>query len=129
MSTEFEELLPHHGMLNENNEVVRISFRQYLDFEGTSKHIGHDKIGLLTVSTVFLGMEHPGGMWFETMIIGGEANGGFAAAEGEEHPFQERYATYDEAMAGHKKACEMARGALPVPEEKPLLPEKTDGKD
>lgn len=54
------------------------------------------------ISTVFLGMDHnfdgdgpP--ILFETMIFGGENDG-----------YQVRYATYDEAMVGHKVAVALA---------------------
>lgn len=47
------------------------------------------------VSTVFLCFHHPGG-FFETMVFGTKG----------EDLHQERYATYDQAMAGHAKALE-----------------------
>ena len=43
-----------------------------------------------TVSTVFLKLEHHGGMWFETMIFGGKHD-----------EFCTRYKTRSEAEAGH----------------------------
>jgi hypothetical protein len=53
------------------------------------------------VSTVFLGLDHSFGegppQLFETMIFGGEHD-----------EYQERYSTWDEAEAGHKKACKLA---------------------
>lgn len=52
------------------------------------------------VSTVFLGIDHSfiGGtpILFETMIFGGEHD-----------DFQERYTTWEEAIEGHRKACEL----------------------
>lgn len=55
------------------------------------------------VSTVFLGLDHnfSGGVpiLFETMIFGGEHDG-----------YQERYATWEEAEAGHKQAVAKAEG-------------------
>ena len=55
------------------------------------------------VSTVFLGLDHnfAGGIpiLFETMIFGGEHD-----------QYQERYATWDEAEEGHKKAVVIAKG-------------------
>lgn len=54
----------------------------------------------ITVSTVFLGLDHNYGegkpILFETMIFGWE--------HGE---YQERYCTWDEAIKGHQKAIEM----------------------
>lgn len=43
----------------------------------------------ITVSTVFLGINH-GGFWFETLVIDGEMDG-----------YMERYRTFDEALEGH----------------------------
>ena len=55
------------------------------------------------VSTVFLGIDHSFGsgppLLWETMIFGGEHDG-----------YQDRYSTYDEAMAGHAKAIALATG-------------------
>ena len=55
----------------------------------------------ILVSTVFLGMDHGFGesppILFETMIFGGEHD-----------EDQWRYATWDEAVAGHKAACTLA---------------------
>ena len=54
------------------------------------------------VSTMFLGIDHQfvtvtsRAILFETMIFGGEHDG-----------FQERYATWDEAQAGHRRAVEL----------------------
>lgn len=57
--------------------------------------------GIVSVSTVFLGLDHNHTGYgepvlFETMIFGGEHDG-----------YQERYTTYEEAEAGHDKAVEM----------------------
>lgn len=56
--------------------------------------------GDVCVSTVFLGMDsgifNDKPLLFETMIFGGEHDG-----------FQERYSTWEEAEAGHKKAIEL----------------------
>ena len=53
------------------------------------------------VSTVFLGLNHSFGggtpILFETMIFGGKHN-----------EYQERYATWEEAEAGHLRAVELA---------------------
>lgn len=58
------------------------------------------------VSTVFLGLDHsysfsdsnPKPILFETMIFGGDEDG-----------YQERYATWDEAVEGHKAACKLIK--------------------
>jgi hypothetical protein len=64
------------------------------------KTVGRDQFGDVSVSTVFLGMDHSfsGGtpVLFETMIFGGEHD-----------QYQERYCTWDEAEKGHQIACEL----------------------
>lgn len=58
----------------------------------------------ITVSTVFLGMNHNFGhgppLIFETMIFGGSEDG-----------WQARYSTWDEAVEGHAEAVEIARNS------------------
>ena len=64
------------------------------------KIVGKDQFNGVSVSTVFLGMDHSfnGGtpVLFETMIFGGEYD-----------QYQERYCTWDEAEKGHQIACEL----------------------
>lgn len=71
-------------------------------FETADRHIGNDSIGDIRVSTVFLGIDQNLGvgkpLLFETMIFGGKHD-----------DYQERYSTYKEAVAGHKKALELAK--------------------
>lgn len=62
--------------------------------------------GDVEVSTIFLGLDH--NFWgegppilFETMIFGGEHD-----------QYQERYATWEEAEAGHEIAVAMVDGVL-----------------
>lgn len=54
------------------------------------------------VSTVFLGIDHSFGggrpVLFETMIFGGTHD-----------EYQERYSTWDQAVAGHEAACALAK--------------------
>lgn len=54
--------------------------------------------GGMFVSTIFLGIEHHGGMWLKTMCLGFP----------EDHPMhgeQDRYRTYQEAREGHVEMC------------------------
>ena len=56
------------------------------------------------VSTVFLGIDHSFGdggppLLFETMIFGGDHD-----------EYCERHSTWEEAEAGHAKACRIAKG-------------------
>ena len=67
------------------------------------KIVKQEEVHGVKVSTVFLSLDHSFGhgppvLW-ETMIFGGEHD-----------EYQERYSTYDDAVAGHQKAVEMVRG-------------------
>jgi len=68
-----------------------------------------DLPGDVFVSTVFLGLDHGFGrpgppILFETMVFGGPMD-----------DYQERYATWDEAEAGHERIVALARrNGLPV---------------
>lgn len=81
--------------------------------EKGERRVGQAEKDGVRVSTVFLGLDHsfgnePGPVLYETMIFGGPHD-----------QYQERYRTWDEAEAGHKKACELAYGenAAPSPQE------------
>lgn len=70
------------------------------------EHIEQTEKDNTKVSTVFLGIDHSFGyggppVLFETMIFGGEQDG-----------YQERCCTYDEAIAMHAKACQIAFGMI-----------------
>lgn len=68
--------------------------------EGKNRVVDQFQFGDVKVSTVFLGLDHSFGdgepLLFETMIFGGEHD-----------QYQDRYSTWDEAVEGHKKACEL----------------------
>lgn len=68
-------------------------------FEKADRIVSNDQVRDARVSTVFLGVDHAFGnehpQLFETMIFGGDR-------EGE----RQRYATWDEAEAGHKRIVE-----------------------
>jgi hypothetical protein len=73
-------------------------------FQAADRTVKRTKIrDTVEVSTVFLGLDHSFGsgdapVLFETMIFGLP----------DEHPdrdYQERYCTWDEASAGHVRAC------------------------
>lgn len=68
-----------------------------------NRQIGHDMIGKVRVSTVFLGLDHNmrasgDPVLFETMIFGGPLD-----------QEQWRYCTYDEAERGHAEAVTQAK--------------------
>lgn len=70
------------------------------------RHVNTTMVGDVKVSTVFLGLDHSFGddgppILFETMIFGGEHD-----------EYQDRYATWDEAVDGHKKAVDMVSSDL-----------------
>lgn len=66
-------------------------------YETADRHVARDIVNDVTVSTVFLGIDHSFGrdepVLFETMIFGGPHD-----------EYQRRYCTWDEAEAGHRKA-------------------------
>lgn len=65
-------------------------------FEESDRRVALTQLGEATVSTVFLGLNHAFGggrpLWFETMVFGGEHD-----------QDMDRYATLEEAMAGHER--------------------------
>lgn len=68
-----------------------------------SRHVASDEIDGVSVSTVFLGLDHSFGaggppILFETMIFGGPHD-----------QYQDRCATWDEAVAMHAKALAMVK--------------------
>lgn len=70
-------------------------------FETADRQVAKDMVGSLRVSTVFLGLDHNflGGrpLPFETMVFDDKGERPFAGVL----DIQERYATWDEAVAGH----------------------------
>jgi hypothetical protein len=72
-------------------------------FETANRQLAKDELpNGAKVSTIFLGLDHSffGGrpqLW-ETMVFGGPQDG-----------YQERYASREEALAGHARAVELAR--------------------
>jgi hypothetical protein len=84
-------------------------------FDRSNTKVAHDTIGeigsTIDVSTVFLGIDHSFSairdngdhkpVLFETMVFGGKHD-----------QYQERYCTWDEAVAGHKRVVEMVKPTL-----------------
>ena len=84
-------------------EKVPYPVYDYADYPKDGRtRVGSDTINDVTVSTVFLAVDHQYGdgppVLFETIIFGGEHN--------EE---QWRYCTWEEAEKGHQVACELVR--------------------
>lgn len=77
--------------------------------EGAERHIAKTEVKDIRVSTVFLGLNHCFGgegppLVFETMIFGGE-----------HHDYQERCSTWEEAVAMHDQAVELAKQGAKAP--------------
>lgn len=90
-------ILEGHDAVPTND--VRVWARMY---ESADRVVAQDQIGDIKISTVFLGLDHNFGdgapLLFETMIFGGVHD-----------QYQDRYSTWQEAEAGHKKAVAMVR--------------------
>lgn len=97
--------------LDENKKVISSSLEEWANFiEGklptNYRHVGDDTIGNKRISTVFIGIDYSYShgklpIVFETMI--------FNNSHG---IYQERYATWDEAVAGHNKAVEWVKNGF-----------------
>jgi hypothetical protein len=87
-------------------EPDQARWASFLESDRSIARTGNENI---TVSTVFLGLDHNFSgrgppLVFETMILGGPHDGA-----------QRRYATYDEAEAGHRDMSALAFPALVRP--------------
>lgn len=87
----------------EDKKAVPVSFEEWSAWFGKgNRRVARDKIGNTEVSTVFLGLDHAFGgpvpLLFETMVFGGPL-------DGEEN----RYSTWDEAVAGHETMVEKVK--------------------
>jgi len=83
-----------HYKLNEKNEPVECSIDEW-GIESESRVLKRTEIGKVSVSTVFLGIDHGYGgviLLWETMIFGGRRD-----------QWQTRYSTYDQAKVGHER--------------------------
>lgn len=73
------------------------------EFLERNKRLKIDEVGEVTVSTVFLGVDHNWSdvgppVLFETMIFGGEHD-----------EYQQRYSSYADALAGHERAVDLVK--------------------
>jgi hypothetical protein len=81
---------------------VAVNWEEFLAEDRFTSIIRRTELpGDVLVSTVFLNVARDGRM-FETMIFGSH-----------HHGYQLRYATYDEAVAGHEKIVEYMRSMKP----------------
>ncbi len=102
---------PKYWILDVNGEPEPATMEQWADMLMTgAQKIADDELpGGIQVSTVLLGTDHSFGMGgppilFETMIFGGSHD-----------EYQERYATREEALAGHARAVEFAKKTEAAP--------------
>ncbi len=93
-----------HAILKEKKVILTdlMTWANWFEENEGGRHVAHSETSTgVKVSTVFLGIDQSMGgespLWFETMIFGGPLN----------HS-QWRYATWDEAVEGHKHAVNMA---------------------
>lgn len=80
-----------------------------LFMQKAERHIGEDRIGDVRISTIFLGLDHrwkedESPILWETMIFGGPHD-----------QYQERYATIEDAKAGHARAVALASETCDTP--------------
>lgn len=110
---------PRYYKLDANHAVVEA--KDVIDwglfFEKTDQRIvKQEQLGEYWVSTVFLGLDHSFGpgppVLFETMVFvdkePDEINDGFGSKR-KSIDGQERYCTWDEALAGHEAVCTRLR--------------------
>jgi len=91
-------------ILKDKKPVIEDNLLKWGDwFEKAERSVATDTIGDVTISTVFLGLDHGFGsrnnpVLFETMIFGGIHD-----------QYQERYCTWDQAEEGHKVAVDIVK--------------------
>jgi hypothetical protein len=104
-------LKPHSvvwHVLDEENRLVPVSgLKEWAEkITEEKRHVRKTFIGEVEVSTVFLGFDHSWGFgkpeFFETLISAGNHSG-----------WKQRYSSYDQALAGHKKWVEKTKKADP----------------
>ena len=87
-------------ILDKDNKPVKstiIQYGEWIEANPERKAVKQENVGIILVSTVFLGLDHAWDsdipvLW-ETMIFGGEHD-----------QYQDRYTSYEDALEGHKLA-------------------------
>ena len=97
---------PHYYRLKADHSVEPVDFEEFMLLPSQlGTPVGQTVVGEAHISTVFLGMDHnflgPTPKIFETMILGGRYD-----------EWQWRYATWDEAVAGHEYAVRLVKGEV-----------------
>jgi hypothetical protein len=96
-----------HYILHSDGSMTTVDLMTWAEWfeNGENRRVAFDEMpDGSVVSTVFLGIDHNFSLegppiLFETMILGGPHD-----------QYQDRYATKDEAIAGHAKALRIAQG-------------------
>lgn len=93
-------------VLNGKSPVMESDLMKWAKwFETADRHVAKTQVGDVTISTVFLGVDHnflgKDPILFETMIFGGTHDG-----DGE------RYHTWEEAEDGHERYVDIAKQGL-----------------
>jgi len=116
MADGWDDELPWLGqyILDENGDAVParglLEWGQWMQEHDHERSLARDEIGLATVSTVFLGLDHGAHLFlrkdsdlanykpvlWETMVFGGQYD-----------MFQSRYSSKESALAGHGKIVQM----------------------
>lgn len=88
----------------EDKKVVACKPQEW-GFVTTDRRVALEKFGPVTVSTVFLGLDHSFGgkvpLVFETMVFEGPLDGQM-----------DRYSTWDQAETGHRKMVEKVKNSI-----------------
>jgi|SRR5579859_1154669 len=130
-------MIEHYILDEQGNPVPEPDFLKWGRwFETAERHVGDTTLGNIRVSTVFLGIPHisketgiDGTMLYETMVFADDAilTRLMELSETDDRSIftsvfggvdiQKRYATRDEAIAGHRQMCEfvalcLAKGML-----------------
>jgi hypothetical protein len=95
-------------ILDEENKPVKsniIQHSEWIEANPERKAVKQENVGIILVSTVFLGLDHAWNsttpiLW-ETMIFGGEHD-----------QYQERYTSHKDALEGHEKALELVKSLI-----------------
>lgn len=99
----------YYTLDDDHNPVKVDNIEQWVEqFDSTERIVKQEKIEGISISTVFLGLDHNFGLsknsdpvLFETMIFGGK------------HDQQQwRYCTWDEALEGHHQAVKKVTWAI-----------------
>lgn len=126
----------HFYRLDDEKNIVPCSLEEWsvMIENNVGRTVGKTAVGPLSVSTVFLGLPHPGpegfNYFFETMIFGSDETINFVSSMTREHTkgvfaeflglltgqpvaeFQVRYKTWHEASEGHRRVVELCKQAL-----------------